>query len=422
MEGLGCGDGSANLGDVEGEDEEGGELGGEGLGAGDSDLGACVGGDGALGFAGDGCSDDVADGEGFGAFGDEFALGGDGVCGFAGLGDEEADGAGVGDGVAVTVLAGVVDLDWETGEALDHELAGEASVPGGSAGGDGDLAGVAEVFFGDLHLCEVDFAGGEGDAAEGGVADGAGLLVDFLEHEVLVAGLLGHDGVPGDALGLEWDGSAVEVGKGDAGASEDGDFAVGEEVDVAGVMEDSWDVGGEEVLALADADDGGWTHAGGDELVGLVGGEDADGEGSGEVFDGAADGFFEGDGGSRGFGVAVRGTCGGGGVDQLLLDQMGDDFGVGLGDELVAGGGELFFEGDVVLDDAVVDDDEGAGAVAVGVGVLFRRATVGGPASVADAKGAVDGGVVEDGFEVAELAGGSAKLHAVGTAGDGDSG
>ena len=95
--------------------------------------------------AGDGGSDDVADGEGLGAFGDELGLGGEGVGGFAGLGDEEADGVGVGDGVAVAVLGGVVDVDGEAGEALDHELAGEAGVPGGSAGGDGDLGGGAEV-------------------------------------------------------------------------------------------------------------------------------------------------------------------------------------------------------------------------------------------------------------------------------------
>ena len=160
-------------------------------------------------------------------------------------------------------------------------------------------------------------AGVEGDAAEGGVADGAGLLVDFLEHEVLVAGLFGLDGVPGDALDFEGEGFAVEVGEGDAGGGEDGEFAVGEEVDVAGVVEDAGDVGGEEEFSVADADDGGWAHAGGDELVGLVGGEDADGEGSGEAVDGAADGFFEGDAG-----VASA---------SLVFDEVGDDFGVGFG-------------------------------------------------------------------------------------------
>ena len=64
VEGFSRGDGGALLGEVEGEDEEGGELGGEGLGGGDADFGAGVGGDGALGGAGDGGADDVADGEG----------------------------------------------------------------------------------------------------------------------------------------------------------------------------------------------------------------------------------------------------------------------------------------------------------------------------------------------------------------------
>ena len=156
-------------------------------------------------------------------------------------------------------------------------------MPGGAAGGDGDLGGVAEVVVGDGHVGEEDLAGVRRDAAEDGVADGAGLLVDFLEHEVLVAGLFGLDGVPGDALDFERDGCAVEVGEDDAGESEDGDFAVGKEMDVAGVVEDAGDVGGEEVFALAEAEHGGRAEAGGDELVGLVGGEDADGEGAGEA-------------------------------------------------------------------------------------------------------------------------------------------
>src|ERR1700729_2551702 len=99
---------------------------------------------------------------------------------------------------------------------------------------------------------------------------------------------------------------------------------------------------------------------------------------------------------------------------------MRDDFSVCFGDELVAGGGELFFEGEVVFDEAVVDYDERAGAVAVGVGVLFGGAAVSGPAGMADSEGAVDGGVGEDGLEVDELAGGSAELHggvAVGASG-----
>ena len=53
-----------------------------------------------------------------------------------------------------------------------------------------------------VEVGQEDLSAVERDAAEGGVADGAWLLVDFLEHEVLVAGLFGLDGVPRDAGGL----------------------------------------------------------------------------------------------------------------------------------------------------------------------------------------------------------------------------
>ena len=96
---------------------------------------------------------------------------------------------------------------------------------------------------------------------------------------------------------------------------------------------------------------------------------------------------------------------------------MGDDFGVGFGLEDVALGDEGGFEREVVFDDAVVHDDEGSGAVAVGVGVFFGGAAVGGPAGVADAVGAVDGRGGDDGFEVAELAGGAAEFERGGVRG-----
>ena len=241
----------------------------------------------------------------------------------------------------------------------------------------------------------------------------------------------------------------------------DGAVAVLEEDDVAGVVEDAGDVGGHEVFAIADADDGGRAGARSDELVRLVRGEDADGEGAGEAFDGAADGFFEGqDHGAdtrlcrrrcahveNGFGLVglrhgdrVRGTGGcafqGGdrnavgdlvkaGAVELVLNEVGNDFGIGFRDEVVAAADELGFEGEIIFDDPVVHDDKGAGAVAVGVGVLLRGSAVGVPAGVADAVGALQRALTQDGLQVAELAGGAADIERGGVggiAGDGDAG
>ena len=72
-------------------------------------------------------------------------------------------------------------------------------------------------------------------------------------------------------------------------------------------------------------------------------------------------------------------------VLHLALDEVRDDLRVGLGDELVALLLELLLQIEVVLDDAVVDDDDLAGAVAVRMGVLLGRPSVRRPARVADA-------------------------------------
>ena len=72
-------------------------------------------------------------------------------------------------------------------------------------------------------------------------------------------------------------------------------------------------------------------------------------------------------------------------VLHLALDQVRDDLGVGLGDELVPFLLQLALQLEIVLDDAVVHDDDPSGAVAVRVRVLLGRTAVRRPAGVADA-------------------------------------
>ena len=100
---------------------------------------------------------------------------------------------------------------------------------------------------------------------------------------------------------------------------------------------------------------------------------------------------------------------------------MGDDFGVGFGDEFMALGGEFTLQFQVILNDAVVDDDDAAGAIPMRVGVLFRGASMCGPAGVADAVCALDGMLAQNLFEIAELARSAANLkRGSGWTADGD--
>src|SRR5258708_38827514 len=82
-----------------------------------------------------------------------------------------------------------------------------------------------------------------------------------------------------------------------------------------------------------------------------------------------ASGFFE-----RNFAAAL----------QIFLNEMRDDLSIGLGDEFVAFALQLFFEFQIIFDDAVVNDDDLPGAVAMRMRVFFRGAAMRSPAGVAD--------------------------------------
>ena len=83
---------------------------------------------------------------------------------------------------------------------------------------------------------------------------------------------------------------------------------------------------------------------------------------------------------------------------------MGDDLGVGFRDELVALLNELALQVELVFDDAVVDDDDAAGAIAMGMGVLFRGPSVRSPACVANAKAALKRMLAQHFLQIAQLA------------------
>ena len=189
---------------------------------------------------------------------------------FSRLRDDDRQGVRRDDRVAVPVLGSVVDLDRHARELLDHELADQARVPRGAAGENGDPLDGGQPRVADADLLEEHAAGVLRDPAQDRLARGRRLLEDFLEHEVLVAGLLGHDRIPEHALRRLGDRAAEKIGELDAGARDDRHFLVAEEHDVARVAEDGRDVGRHEELAVAETDDERRAVADGDDLFRVV--------------------------------------------------------------------------------------------------------------------------------------------------------
>ena len=170
------------------------------------------------------------------------------------------------------------------------------------------------------------------------------LLEDLLEHEVLVAGLLRRDRVPRDPRGLLARSTSPSKSENTrAVAGQDGDLLIAQEDDVACIREDGGDVRGHEELPVAQSDDHRRAVAHGDDLERVV---------------------------DRQHRPARRGPCSrpiarrtapsSPSASPFALDQVRDDLGVGLGDEGVALRPQLALQLEVVLDDAVVDDDDPA--------------------------------------------------------------
>ncbi|PYN39020.1 MAG: hypothetical protein DMD98_02290 [Candidatus Rokuibacteriota bacterium] len=95
----------------------------------------------------------------------------------------------------------------------------------------------------------------------------------------------------------------------------------------------------------------------------------------------------------------------------MMLDQVREHLGVGLGPERVTLAAQAILDLEIVLEDAVVDDDEVAPAVGVGVGVLVRGPAVGGPACVADPERARHGALAEDPLERLDPPGGAPDVE-----------
>ena len=190
----------SRLGQKQGDEIEGHQLGGEGLGGGHPDLRPGVGIEHRVRVPGDAGAHRVDDGQGLGP---QLLAGrqpGPGVRGLAGLGDGDQQGMAVHQGVAVAELGAQIHLHRHAAEAFDQEFAHHGGVKGGAAGHQENLAEVLDILVGEGNLLQHHLPQVRVDAAPEGVDQGPGLLEDLLLHEVLVARLFRHGRAPGDGV------------------------------------------------------------------------------------------------------------------------------------------------------------------------------------------------------------------------------
>src|SRR5437868_1751542 len=125
-------------------------------------------------------------------------------------------------------------------------------MPTGAASDNLDLLEFAEFGFRNADLVEKHPPAFQTQASEHRVPNGAGLLKNFLEHEVLVAALFGHDRIPKNVRDLAPYCPPLEVGKTNASRSENRDITVIEKKHIPRMAENSGDIGGNEELVLTE--------------------------------------------------------------------------------------------------------------------------------------------------------------------------
>src|SRR5258707_11001619 len=133
-------------------------------------------------------------------------------------------------------------------------------MPAGAARNDANILEFAKLLLRTAHFAEIDFSRVLRNAADKRVAYGARLLKNFLLHVVLVAALFRHDGIPGDMMGLAFDGLSVVIHDAYAVFAEHRDVAIGEKKHVTSVFEQRGNIAGDKIFAFAKTDNGGRTE------------------------------------------------------------------------------------------------------------------------------------------------------------------
>ncbi len=143
-------------------------------------------------------------------------------------------------------------------------------------------------------------------------------------------------------------------------------------------------VAGQKVLVLADSDDKRRTAASADHDVRVVGADDGDAISADDLAQRIGHGMGE---RVRRAAIVLGLRFADAGI--VIADEVGEDFGIGGGAELVAF--EMFFEPFEILDDAIVDDGDFAALVEVGMAIVVGGRSVCGPAGMAEAENTFDG-------------------------------
>ena len=238
-----------------------------------------------------------------------------------------------------------------------------------ATGNDENLIDIAHFLRSPVQLGEGDELAISVQATGHSVAHSLGLFIDFLQHEMLKAALFSSLGVPINLENLLADGSAIDILHPHALSGHSRDFAVAHDEGATGVVNNSRNIGGNEVFALAQANNQRIILLSTNNLVRLILAHEHQGIGALDELQNLLDGLFK---------IAII----------LILQQMCHNLTIGLGQEDMTFGDQFLLQGQIIFDNAIVHNHEFAAAIHMRMRIAIGRTAMSRPTGVANAHGA----------------------------------
>ena len=230
----------------------------------------------------------------------------------------------------------------------------------------------------ELDIFERHLAVFKRDAAAESIRQGARLIVNFLEHEMGVAVLARRHRVPSDLFDRSVNRFAFAVQQAIGAQHHLADLAVFQKRHFTRVIQQRGNIRSDKRFAFAPADHDRRRIFRHDQSRGVAPVEKKQGVRTVDFAQRAAHGVEK-----------IHAAL------DFFGDQMGDDLAIRLRAEVGAALGQLLFQFEIIFNDAIMNHDDVAGAVRMGIG--FRRPAMSRPARVADADGAGHGLAVKQG-------------------------
>ena len=355
------GNGAQSLGHIQCENIHNGQLGGIRLGGCHGDFRAGPGVDYIVRLFGDGGAHHIDNGHGSSPTALCLSESGQGIGGLTGLGDDQHQGIFVAQGITVAELGSQHGLHGNPAQLLHHILAHAAHIIGAAAGHHihpGELFDVIPIQGNIIqHNSSVPNSGGNG------IGKRLGLLVDLLNHKMVIAVLLGGGELPINVLGglLQFISLAVIEMDGIGGHFHQ--LVIVQIHHLTGIPEHSGDIRRYKVAAVTIAKDHGTGFFGRHNGVGIVLAQGHEGIAALDLIQ------------RRLHGIQQRAAAG----FQAVGDQVTGHLGIRLGLEGIALLQEHGLDVQIVFHNAVVNQRNPSVAAEMGMGIDIRRGAMGCP-------------------------------------------